>query len=39
MLLQLSKEHLIHGGLSKDDVFFQFTTRASRTLAPLSRSR
>ncbi|SPO26199.1 probable Acetoacetyl-CoA synthetase [Ustilago trichophora] len=26
MLLQLSKEHLIHGGLTPDDVFFQHTT-------------
>ncbi|EST08528.1 AMP-dependent synthetase/ligase [Kalmanozyma brasiliensis GHG001] len=26
MLLQLSKEHIIHGGLTTDDVFFQHTT-------------
>lgn len=26
MLLQLSKEHLIHGGLTPQDVFFQHTT-------------
>lgn len=26
MLIQLSKEHLIHGGLTPDDVFFQHTT-------------
>ncbi|CBQ72328.1 probable Acetoacetyl-CoA synthetase [Sporisorium reilianum SRZ2] len=26
MLLQLSKEHMIHGGLTPDDVFFQHTT-------------
>ncbi|CEH12972.1 probable acetoacetyl-synthetase [Ceraceosorus bombacis] len=26
MLLQLSKEHLIHGGLNENDVFFQYTT-------------
>ncbi|CAD6897799.1 unnamed protein product [Tilletia controversa] len=26
MLIQLAKEHLIHGGLSEKDVFFQYTT-------------
>jgi len=26
LLLQLKKEHIIHGGLSKDDVFFYYTT-------------
>lgn len=26
MLLQLSKEHIIHGGLTRSDVFFQHTT-------------
>lgn len=26
MLIQLSKEHLIHGGLTPEDVFFQYTT-------------
>lgn len=26
MLLQLAKEHLLHSGLTKDDVLFQFTT-------------
>ncbi|SOV05020.1 probable Acetoacetyl-CoA synthetase [Ustilago sp. UG-2017a] len=26
MLIQLSKEHLIHGGLTPEDVFFQHTT-------------
>ncbi|KAL9938524.1 hypothetical protein V8E36_002243 [Tilletia maclaganii] len=26
MLLQLAKEHLIHGGLKREDVFFQYTT-------------
>ncbi|KAE8232843.1 hypothetical protein CF326_g2121 [Tilletia indica] len=26
MLIQLAKEHLIHGGLSPKDVFFQYTT-------------
>ena len=26
MLLQLAKEHLIHGGMTPQDVFFQYTT-------------
>ncbi|PWN50548.1 putative acetoacetyl-CoA synthetase [Violaceomyces palustris] len=26
MLIQLSKEHMIHGGMTEDDVFFQHTT-------------